>query len=453
MDITLTEKQTLFYDALFDDKLKIREDVGYDEFYAFGGFGSGKSRVVASAANLICLNYPGSHGVYIRNTFPELRDSVIPQYLEHNPMNEFHYDYNKSDREISYPGGTRLDFRAFDKDTKILSNEYDFMLFCQLEEIPEELYLASIGRCRRRSGGLPRNITLGEGNPGSGWVKRKMKDNPLPPNVFFVEMNTRDNSENLPIGYEKKLRDNYPDFWVARYVDGEWNSIDEMVFSEFREQRHVVDPINPQYIKHLKQRGGFDYAWRTNSAMNWAFVDFDGNIIIYDEWFMPGATKDVILKEGKRHNYQDNQTGRINKIMFVADYSIKRPDRDGRSLWNDLTTGVDSMNLVEANKDELNNIQLTNMLFKQDRLKITRNCVNTIKEVSNWKWSKVKLGADKDAKDEPVNKDNHHCDNINYIVSNLEGTATVNPQLEAYKKTVEYANIHGRSQYASAGVS
>jgi phage terminase large subunit len=433
MKIKLTVKQTKFFDKIFQDDGKIRTDNELTEFYFFGGFGCAKSRIVMTCVNLICLNYPGSHGVYIRGTFPELKDSVIPQYLDNLPAGENHYTFNISDRTALYENGTRLDFRAFDKDAKILSNEYDFIIYCQLEEIPEELFLASLGRNRRQKGGLPKNIIIAEGNPSSGWVKSRLKDNPLKPNMCLVEAKTSENPY-LPAGYEKSLRENYPKFWIARFLDGEWSNVDEMVFSEFRETENVIEPMDFKYLQSFTLRGGFDYGYNTNSAFNWAAVDYDGRIIIFDEWEAIKQEQDGIYNQSLRYNREKK------RINFVTDYAIKRPDRDGRNLWTELVNM--GMLLTEASKDELNNILLTNSLFKQKKLFITRNCVNTIKEVLNWKWKKVKLGAERDNPDEPVDKDNHHCDCLNYIISNLCGKETPNPAKAEYEKTLDFANMH-----------
>jgi PBSX family phage terminase large subunit len=429
MKINLTYKQTEFYDAVFDNNGEVNKQSVFEEFYFFGGFGSAKSRIVSFITNKICLQYPGCHGVYIRGTFPELKDSVIPQYLDNYPPGENGYTFNISDRTANYDNGTRLDFRAFDKDAKILSNEYDFIVYCQLEEVPQELFLASLGRNRRRKGGLPKNIILAEGNPASGWVKERLKDNPLKPNMFLVEAKTSDNPY-LPAGYEANMRANYPDFWIARYLDGEWTSVDEAVYSEFREKTHVINPIDFKYISGFVQRGGFDYGYRTNSAINWSYVDYDGNIVIFDEWYAKGQEQNQIREVSKR--YEDKK-----KTLFVADFAIKRPDRDGRNLWDELQNM--GMLLTEASKDEMNSILLVNSMFKQGKLKITRNCTNTIKEVMNWKWKQVKFGSQKEIPDEPVDKDNHHCDNINYIVSNICGQVTMNPDIKKYEQSLEFA--------------
>ena len=368
------------------------------------------------------------HGVYIRGTYPELADSVIPQYLTYFPPQEHQYSYNKSERVCDYINGTRLDFRAFDRDMKILSNEYDFVAFSQIEELPKELFLQTLGRNRRKVGGIPKNIILAEGNPASSWLKTRLKDNPLKPEMFLIEAKTSDNPF-LPPEYEKTLRSNYPEYWIARYIDGEWTSIDEAVFSEFREWRDVRDVMPYSLIKPFKQRIGGDYGWINPTALVWGYVDYDGNVTIFDEW---GGERQTIKDIGL--NAQ-----RYGKLTVVMDYSIKGTRKDGRSIWQDLE--AEGLLLIESNKQELENIVLVNSLFKQGRLKITRNCVNLLNEIRNYKLKKLKLGQERNRFEEPIDKDNHYIDAMLYLLASLEEIKTPNPKDEQYKQTLEYHNI------------
>ena len=424
--INLTHKQAEYHSALFDKSGLIRTDNQYNEFDYFGGIGSGKSRIEMTCIDQINRMYPGAHGIMIRETYPELRDSVIPQYNTY--FKQSGYRYLQSDRTCVYTNGSRLDFRAFDKDTKILSNEYDYIAFCQMEEIKEDLFLQALGRNRRKSGGLPKNIVLGEGNPAAGWVKRRLKDTPLPPEIFLVEARTRDNPF-LPPEYEINLRKNYPAFWIARYLDGEWSNLDEAVFSEFRAYRDIIDPVDSKFFERFKKRAGLDYGWVNPSAVVWGHVDYDSNLVLFDEWGGVQQTAKDISENAQKWG----------KIVIVADYSIKRPDRDGRSLWDDLVHS--GLLLQESNKQELENITLVNTLFKTGRLKITKNCTSLINEIQNYKWKKLKLGEDKNRPEEPVQKDNHYIDAMLYLIASLEEMKTIDyAKIKSEKQTIQYLN-------------
>jgi phage terminase large subunit len=63
----------------------------------------------------------------------------------------------------------------------------------------------------------------------------------------------------------------------------------------------------------------------------------------------------------------------------------------------------------------LSGINKVNEYFKQDKIKIFRNCENTIREIENWKWRKLKPGIMKNEPDEPMDKDDHCCDSLRYL--------------------------------------
>jgi PBSX family phage terminase large subunit len=421
------KKQIAYFNQLFDINGKIITNER--ELAYWGSFRCGKSFTQQLAMFLICIAYSGVNAIYIRDTYAQLEDSVIKQFHE-----EFewlgYYKYNVADRICKFQTGSELRFRTFERDSGILSTEYDVIGICQTEDIKIDLFLQLLGRLSGKI--LPHPLLLTEGNPTSGFYKERYKDNPdshKDLGIYFIEGQIDDNPF-ITSEYKQNLIKNYPVNWIARYVYGQWSQIDEMVFSEFREVLHVIDPIDFKYTEKFRHRGGFDYAWRTNSAMNWAYLDYDGNVTIYDEWFKKEALPDEIIRASSKYNSKDKKT------LFVADYSIKKPDHYGRNLWDDLSPG---MNLVECSKDELNNILLVNSLIKQGKWKITRNCTNTIKEMLNWKWKQVKLGTNKDIPDETEDKDNHNCDCVLYIVSDLCGKKTQDPKELEYKKTLEYA--------------
>lgn len=438
-------KQHRYINALFEpvldaqNKLRIVVNtlVQHEDYAYFGAFRCGKSFAQQLAVFLLAKEYAKCKIVYIRDTYDQLKDTVIPQFRD-----EFeylgHFTYHKSDRICIFRNGSFIRFRAFDKDTNILSAEYDVIAMCQAEDIPEELYLQAIGRTSGRI--LPRSIVLTEGNPASTWVKRKYKDakqNELEKDrIFFLEGETRDNPF-VTEEYIEKLERKYPENWKQRYLYGNWDNIDEMVFSEFREKEHVVDPIELEYTKNFKHRQGLDYGIVNPTAIIWGYVDYDGALTIYAEWGGTHKTTDEIAKAAKQYG----------QYPIVADYSIKRPESSGRSVWDDLKRS--GLRLIESNKQELQNIGLANMLLKNGRLRIAKNCEELIGEIKRYKWKRLKLGSEKNHPETPVDKDNHYIDALLYLIASLEQLRSIDPKEEEYKRSLEWKVIQkGRQNNA-----
>ena len=140
-------------------------------------------------------------------------------------------------------------------------------------------------------------------------------------------------------------------------------------------------------------------------------------------------------------NHENPTIKRLTKHRHttVMDFAIKRPDRDGKSLWDTLIKL--GMRLIESNKDEMNNIVTVNSLFKQRRLFICSNCVNLIWELKNYKFKEAKMGAEKNLDETPIDKDNHAIDALLYLIQAILTRKTVSDYEKAERKSCTLKDI------------
>ena len=412
------EKQKRYFETLFDKNWRLKNE--YDEYSYFGAFRCGKSFSQQLSVYLICCAYPNTKAVYIRDTYDQLQDSVIKQF--NDLFSEWGaYEYYQSAREARFKNGSVLKFRTFEKDTGILSAEYDLIAVCQAEDLPYELFLQLIGRASGKVLG-EKGIILVEGNPAAGWVKERYKDQAEAvlkyKRIFFLEGKTEDNP-HITKAYIKSLLESYPKFWLDRYFYGLWDNRDELVLSEFNENENVCEIVDPKNIhRDYIRRNGFDWGWVNPCANLWGYTDYDGALTIYDEWYQNKTLPENVAKECNKYG----------SIITVADYAmkgLKMPEREheDKTVWSELE--ANGMRLIPCNKEELSNIVLVNILLKTKKLRIAKNCVNLIKEVKNWKWKRIKLGADRNQFEEPTDKDNHGCDALNYLCAEIFGRVSV----------------------------
>lgn len=433
IDISKNPTQKRYFNALFNPDLTIRTD--YEEFAYYGAFRCAKSFSQQLAMFLLCQSYAKLSGLFVRDTYDQLKDTVIKQFND-DFKGLGQYKYLEQSREARFLNGSVIKFRAFDRDTNILSAEYDAIAACQQEDLPEELFLQFFGRLSGKI--LPKPILLTEGNPANNYVKRRYKDKTQEElkakKIFFIEGQTSDNKANIPEGYIERIIDNYPEFWVQRYIYGNWDNIDEMVLSEYRDN-DLIDIIDPKQIPATyKRRNGLDWGWNNPSAVLHSYLDYDGNLVFFDEFEQAKTLPEDLAKEANRHG----------RILTIADHStkgIKMPDQNHpeRTIWTELLKHGAS--LQPCNKNEYANILLVNMLMKKKRIKITRNCINLIREIKNYKWKKLKLGEQKDLPEEPIQKDNHLIDCMLYIVASLEEMKSLTPDQINFPNT-----LAGRTQ-------
>lgn len=454
IDFTDNINQLDYINAIFivnNDAIDLRtiEELA-DEYASWGGFRSGKSFIQQFVAFFICVLFPGVKALYVRATYDQLKDTVIAQF---NDQFEQYEQYNylsaskRGNRMCLFHNRSELRFRAFDKDTNILSAEYDVIFVCQAEDIPEELFLQLLGRLSGKR--LKKPLLFTEGNPAYGWAYERYnvsKDQLEKKKIWYRNFKTEDNKRYLPENYMQKLKDNYPQWWIDRYLNGLWDNRSDSVFESFDEALCVIDPVSPADINiNYKQRKGMDYGWTNPTAILWAYIDYDSNLIIYDEFYEVKQLPEQIAEADQRYNSY------FGKTAVVADYAIKsiktgtaqRPDKN---RWDDLYDL--GMYLIESNKDELRNIIDVNRLLKQGKLKICRNCVNLIAEMKNYKWKQAKLGetkyrnigdTGKTYKEQTVDKDNHAIDALLYLVADLEELKSYDiEEAKQSKQTLEY---------------
>lgn len=427
--IIFNESQAKIFTEVFNPASTKRE------FAFFGAVRAGKSYLYQLIGLILCCRNKKLKGLWVRDTYLQLKDSVIKQFCDDFGRQGV-FTYKKTDREAEFFNGSVIKFRAFDVDgVGILSTEYDFIVFCQAEDISEQWFLLALSRLSGK--GLKAPLMFCEGNPANTWVRRRYKDKSRRElaelGIMFVEVKTAENERNLPANYVDFLLKNYPETWFNRYVMGGWEQIDEMVFSSFRQSEHVIEICDPKFYKTYKKVIGMDYGWRNPSAMVWLAVDYDGCIIIFDEFKRAEQIATQLADANARHN------GISGPLVTVCDYSIKRPDRDGRSLWDDLLRA--GLRLTESNKNESANLALLNQLFRQNRIGITRNCHELIKELLNYKWKALRIGTDANFSETPVDKDNHLIDALLYAVAYMELQKSVDPLSIAESKSIKALTV------------
>lgn len=436
-EIIFNDRQCDFFNKIFvkkRDKI-VLDDNNFWWFAYFGGVGSGKSFVCQLTAWLLAIIYPNLEILYTRDQWRELKDSVIKQ------MNNDFYKYGyyvhtkeKQAENFNFVNGSVINFRSYDNPSKILSTSFDAIFVCQAENLDYLVYSHFLDRLRGKN--IKKNIMVFEGNPSGSYIKEKIHDlkeeERIRKGIYFLSGETSDNKENLPPNYIQRLEDNHGKDWINRYVHGNWKKLSNRVFSEFDEDHHIIpyrDILNMKTDDFI-EKIGLDYGWLHDTALIWAYVDYDGRIIVYDEWGGKMKFIDEISLEAKRYG---------NKTV-IADYAIKGMYRDGKSIWYDLINS--GLTLKNCNKQQTRNVERINALFKNDQILISDTCQKTIDQIKRLKWKVPKY--DTLAEEQILDKDKDYTDAFMYVVIELDGKRTLTNYEKFYHNTLEY-HTHKRT--------
>ena len=151
-------------------------------YTAYGGSrGGGKSFVARLKANMLCLRYDGIQILFMRRTYPELRENhIIPAMRELKGIAE----YKSADKAFEFPNGSRLKFGYCRNDSDLLQYQgqaYDVIFLEECTLFPENVF-TTMTESNRSSGQMreffpPRMyLTCNPGGVGHAWFKRLFID-------------------------------------------------------------------------------------------------------------------------------------------------------------------------------------------------------------------------------------------------------------------------------------
>ena len=376
-----------------------------------GTWGCGKSLAGIYSADRESQLFTNNLYLIIRKEFVDLRDSTMRDW-----STEIGRPWN-GDKDVIYPNGSQVMFRHGEDIDSLKNINLGGALMVQAEEMSEDNFWFILGRLRRQSGTLKLRI---EANyDGHNWIHKywKMRQFNFPkgmegvisPSDFhLIETNTLENKANLPPQYIASL-EILPARIKKRHYIGSWDDTEGMVYDEYVESRHVVEPFS---IPDTWECGFvLDHGFRNPTAVLWYAIDYDGIVYIYKEHY---EAEKPISYHAERIKALDNITSGIaDPSLFNKTYSKNEVMYSIGDEYRDF--GI-SLRPAFRSKEEAS-IARVNEFFKADRLKIFRNNQNTITEVSNWKWKELKPGVVKNKPEEPEDSNNHACDCIKYLIA------------------------------------
>ncbi|MBC7340545.1 MAG: hypothetical protein H5U04_11985 [Firmicutes bacterium] len=275
-----------------------------EEVFFGGAAGPGKTTGLLIFQILRRQQIPGSRGLFLRRTFPELDRSVIPQaqVMLHNvaKWESQHYRFR-------FPNGSILEFGHVQEEKDLLkyqSAQYEDICFDELTSFMEEQYLFLFSRCRTALPGVVcyMRSASNPGGPGHGWVKKRFVD-PAPPNTPFEVRVVVDGRERvwrrryIPATLQDNpyLSEQYrtmlaalPEHLRRMYELGDWDATASSAFPEFRRDVHVVEPFEVPDGWTIWR--GFDRGFSSPFCCLWLAQDPDGRRYVVDELY--GADRD-----------------------------------------------------------------------------------------------------------------------------------------------------------------
>jgi phage terminase large subunit len=440
------------------------------QFYG-GGYANGKTSAAAIKTLILAQEYPGMNALLARSTYPKLEDTLKAEFLKWCPRSWIKRKTDKPNNVV-LENGSVINFRYVsqqgsseqDTSSNLLSATYDLIVVDQMEdpEFEHKDFLDLLGRLRGSTRYVgtdtkmpltgPRFLII-TSNPTRNWLykriikpvhdyKAKIK-NPFlivdvegHPQIELFEGSTYENKENLPQDYIASLEASYTGQMKERFLLGKWGAYEGLVYDQFDEQVHMIDPgLMQKVVTRLRGEHvrlvvveGYDYGIVSPSCYILILVDADNNLFIVDGFHKANFEIDDQAKEITKIR---DKWGIDRDGIITADPDIFKKKPGSRQILSQ--TVADLFLEVDIRMGKGDNAVIPGITKIRQYLTRTRHHTNPfyggdnaphiyfsshlqfiVDEFGTYMWKK------KDGEfleDEPVDKNDHFLDALKYALS------------------------------------
>ena len=319
-----------------------------------------------------------------------------------------------------FGGISTIGFKSCDQGReKFQGSSLDFVWFD--EEPPEDIYreckMRVIDKCGDIFGTMTPlkgltfvydEIFLNSGNSPEVWYEfAEWADNPFLSGREITDLSSSMSKEELD---------------SRRY--GRFSASSGLVYPEFDENIHVVEPFVPPY--EWQCNISIDPGLNNPLSAHWYYVDYDDNVYVVAEHFEAG--KDVEYHSRRIKEISDEIGWRRDgdgRIRALIDSAANQKTLAALKSVTELFCEHGILVKPNVNKDLFSGIARVKEYLKNKRIFIFRNCVNLIRELKRYRWSEG---------DVPKKTDDHCLDELRYFIMSRPQVKQPQPQMTAVQK-------------------
>jgi len=385
---------------------QFQDDFVFSEkkFPAFvAGWATGKSMSAIFKGLALSQESPKNLGLICRKEYTDLRDSTIQDFERYTGLK-----IKESTKEIDLPNGSKIMFRHAEELDTLKNINLGWFWIEQAEELDSaEQWFYLLGRLRREAKRRTGFITANTN--GHNWIWEHWKEKPKTEDYHLIEATTFDNKRNLPEDFVESLKD-IPDLIYKRFVLNDWNIAEGLVWPEFSPERHVR--ASYEIPKEWKEIVAVDHGYAHPTVALFGAVNYDGQLIIYDEYYQK---EKLVSDHAKAIKAREPE---LQNMLRIIDPSCKaRTQQRASGMFSIIDEYQDNgISFVPGQNDWDAGVNRVGELFKTGKITIFGDrCPNLVKELKNYKYKIPKPGAEK-TDERPVKLHDDTCDALRYLV-------------------------------------
>lgn len=335
----------------------------------------------------------------------------IKEYLPRSQIQPdgivWHNKREEIPREIRLKNGNTIEFKAGEQGRKAFEGRPIDAIYQdeQIKSDSEGINTEMEARLMDKPGFFAGSMTPIQPQP---WLEDRVINLPEDDEIFYANLNDNRISRG---GY---ILDVEIDRMISRWpvevqetrIKGLFAAFMGAVYKTFNRKIHTCEPF--KIPNDWTRYRAIDWGFNNPFCCLWAARDNDKNWYIYNEHHEAQQTL-------KHHS------DCIKRISGTERYRCTWADHDAQDRHEFKSLGIPT---IPAKKDVHLGIEAVQAALKvqgngKPRLQIFNTCKHTIKEMGGYKWAE---GSEiKDAKDEPLQLNNHTCDCLRYGIYGVEG--------------------------------
>lgn len=305
--------------------------------------------------------------------------------------------------------GSSLDFVWFDEEPP-----YDIYQECRMRVMDRQGFIFGTMTPLKGLTWVYNEIYLNTNNDNEVWhTEMEWADNPYLDNNEIEQMTKTLSSEELQ---------------SRRY--GKFMQCGGMVYNEFDENIHVIDPFEVPYEWY--DNISIDPGLNNPLSAHWYARDFDGNVYVIAEHFDKGKDVYFHAERIKEISKKLNWHFCNGKLTALIDSAANQRTLASSKNVVELFYENDILVNPKVNKDMFSGINVVKRYLKDGEGKahlfIFKNCVNLIKEIKSYWWGDNDL---------PIKKDDHCLDEMRYYLMSITDREKIKKEKSLVQKDKE----------------
>ena len=364
---------------------------------------------------MVLSQAPRNLGVIVRKNFVDLRDSTMRDFELYTG-----FDIPGDTKEVTLKNGSVIMFRHGDELPVLKNLNLGWFGIEQAEEFGDSTPWDMLCMRLRRQVPFRSGFLIANAN-GHNWIWDKWIKNGPQENHRTIQATTYDFKDILPQDYISNLEKNLPKRLFQRYVLNSHEVSEGRVYDEYSETPEAEILIDPFEIPDSWEKGFcLDHGYRNPTGVLWYAIDYDGNLILYDEHYQ--AERPI--------SYHAESIKTRNIFQGIADPSIFSRTQSDKSGFHTIADEYRELGITlypALREEEYAAIARVNEFFKAKRIKVFKTLVNARHEFANWRWQPVRPGLDpRNFPEVPEDYRNHLCLSGDTLIHTRNGLIPIN---------------------------